>query len=260
LKAKILISAVLFLSSNFLFSQTEDIISPERPGFTNPPSTIPQKHLQIESGIYYEYDKFKESGVQTDLYLYPTTLVRYGLLKNIELRLQADVASLSVNDGQTKVSGSGLNPVILGTKIYICTQKNLRPESAFMFSLILPYLGRKSFLPDYPVPGFALYFQNTINNKFNIGYSVGMQWTGTDTNPISYFTVSPGYSITKKISCFIEEYSYFIKGTVADFRCDAGLTYTPIKNLQLDIYGGPGISGPSKNYFISGGISLRLPG
>jgi hypothetical protein len=86
-----------------------------------------------------------------------------------------------------------------------------------------------------------------------------MQWNGSDANPKSYITIAPTYNFTKKFAGFIEEYSYFSKGSVPDFRCDAGLTYDPVKNLQLDIYGGPGIAGPVKNYFISAGIALRLP-
>jgi outer membrane putative beta-barrel porin/alpha-amylase len=260
LKPKTLFSAAILLTAHILFSQTEDIISPERPGFTNPPSTVIQKHLQIESGIYYEYDKVKDTEFKTDNFLYPATLFRYGLLNNIELRLEADIAAISWAEGNIKQSESGLNPIIIGTKIYICKQKKSRPETAFMFSLTLPYFGRESFQPNYPAPGFALYFQNIINSKLSIGYNLGMQWSGNDANPVSYITFSPGFSFTKKIGGFIEAYSYFSKGAVPDFRCDAGLTYTPVKNLQFDVYGGPGISGPTKNYFISGGISLRLPG
>ena len=247
------------LSSSQDDSNDNTIIG-ERPGFTNPPQVVPLKSLQIESGFNYEYDKIKETGIKTDNYLYPTTLLRYGLMKNLELRLQFDIAgqTTTLPDG-SKASLSGLNPIIIGTKIYICKQNKLRPESALVFSLTLPYIGKQEFSPQYPAPGVALYFMNTLNSKSNIGYNFGMQWSGNDANPTSYVSICPAYNITSKLGTFVEVYSFFTKGQIPDIRSSLGFNYIPIPNLQFDVYGGPGIAGTVTNYFISAGISLRLP-
>lgn len=248
------------ISSSLLFAQDDDVISPERPGFTNPASVVSPKQFQIESGFYFESDKIKGSDIKTNIYLYPTTLLRYGIIKNVELRLQVDVAGTSTSSELGSGPAlSGLNPVIIGTKIYLFPQKKARPETALTFSLTLPYIGKKEFVPDYPAPGIGLNFQNELTSKVTIGYSLGMQWNGFDANPKSFITFSPGYNFTKKIAAFVEMYSYYSKGQIPDFRCDAGVTYTPLKNLQLDVFGGPGIAGELTNYFISAGIALRLP-
>jgi hypothetical protein len=257
-----LLSGLFLLSTVSLFAQndsTEDFISPERPGLTNPPSVVPKKHLQIESGFYYESDKIKNTDIKTDNYLYPTTLFRYGLMKNFELRLQVDIAGFSNSVGTNKLTESGLNPVIIGAKFYICGQKKARPESAFVFSLTLPYLGRDDFQPQYPAPGLAFYFLNTLNNKWSIGYNLAMQWSGNDANPTSIVTFSPAYNISKRVSAFGEIYGYFQKYSVPDIRCDAGIAYIALPNLQLDVSAGPGLAGPTTNYFVSAGISIRLP-
>ena len=220
-------------------STAVDLIVAERPGFTNPPQTMAKKQFQIESGFYYEADKIKNTDIKIDNFLYPTTLLRYGLMKNIELRLEIDYAGISTSTSSpsSKVSENGLNPVILGAKFYLCEQKKARPEAAFVFGLTLPYIGKQDFRPKYPAPMLAFYFQNTLNKKWSIGYNAGMQWNGNDAVPFSFITFSPTYNISKKVAGSLELYSYFSDTQIPDFRFDAGLAYIPIPNLQLDIYG-----------------------
>ncbi len=257
---KCIFAAILsFVIVHFSFAQDDNTIIAERPGFTNPPQVVPKKSIQIESGFYYEYDKDKNSGIETGNYLYPGTLFRYGLLKRMELRLEIDAAGLTTTINGNKSTVSGLNAVTIGSKIYICKQKKVRPETAFVFSLTLPYFGKDVFRPQYPAPGLAFYCMNTLNDKSNIGYNLGMQWNGNDANPVIYFSFSPAYNFSSKFGGFVEIYSFFAKGQIPDFRSSAGISYIPIPNLQLDVYGGPGIAGPFTNYFISAGVSLRLP-
>ena len=240
-------------------TKTEPIVA-ERPGFTNPPQTMAKKQFQIESGFYYEADKIKNTDIKIDNFLYPTILFRYGLIKNIELRLEVDYAGISTSSSSSdKVSLNGLNPVIVGAKFYLFEQKKARPEAAFVFGLTLPYIGKKDFRPKYAAPLLAFYFQNTLNRKWSIGYNAGMQWNGNDAVPTSFLTFSPTYNISKKVAVSAEIYSYYSDVQQPDFRLDAGLAYIPLPNLQIDIYGGPGLSGPTTNFFISAGISLRLP-
>ena len=96
----LLILTIIFIFFNSLMvvsqEQPDNIIA-ERPGVTNPPQTVDLKKLQIESGFYYESDKIKNTDLKTYNYLYPTTLIRYGLLKNFELRLQVDIAGISTS-------------------------------------------------------------------------------------------------------------------------------------------------------------------
>jgi len=251
----------LLVSIHFSFSQGDDPISPDRPGYTNPPSVVPLCKFQVESGFNYEYDN--SAGLLTKNILEPTTLLRYGILKNFEIRIEVDIASQSsvplLNNGDPVIPVRGLAPIIIGTKYYICKQKNARPETAFSLSLTLPYFGNVNFRPQYAAPGFAFLFQNTFSEKFSIGYNAGMQWNGSDANPTSLVTFALNYNLTKKIGVFAELYSFFTKSQVPDHRSDFGLTYLVLNNLMIDVSGGPGISSISPNYFINGGISLRLP-
>lgn len=256
--SKIIITIILLSITRFIFSQGDDPISTDRPGYTNPPSVVPKHSFQIESGFNYQYDN--STGDQAKDYTEPTILMRYGLLKNFEVRVEFDVFE---QDSRSPVTGMhyqhGLAPVIIGTKYYISKQKGGWPETAFSFNLTLPYFGYRFFRPQYAAPAITFLFQNTFSEKFSIGYNAGLQWNGNDANPTGTGTFALGYNFTKKLSGFAEIYSYYLEGQTPDYRTDAGFAYLVSNNFQVDISGGHGITNISPDYFINAGISLRLP-
>src|SRR5438105_4324839 len=146
---KLVMALILLSIFSCVYSQSDDPISPDRPGYTNPPSIVPVCKFQIESGFNYEYDN--STGVQAKNYLMPATLMRYGLLKNFEIRIEVDITRQSslVFPGEQATTIRGLAPIIIGTKYYICKQKKARPETAFSLSLTLPYFGNEAFRPQY---------------------------------------------------------------------------------------------------------------
>src|SRR5438876_11038968 len=153
---KLAFALILLSISRFIYSQTDEPISPDRPGYTNPPSIVPVCKFQVESGFNYEYDN--STGTQAKNFLEPATLMRYGLLKNFEIRVEVDIASQTAAGFNNDVTTRGLSPIIIGTKYYICKQKKARPETAFSLSLTLPYFGNEAFRPQYAAPGFAFLF------------------------------------------------------------------------------------------------------
>jgi len=255
-KTSLFLILLLYITT-LTVSQTIDPISPDRPGFTNPPDIVLPHHFQIESGFNYQYDN--STGLQSKSYLMPTTLFRYGINQNFEIRLEIDIASQTYQTLSGESSLRGLAPIIIGTKYHIADQKKALPQTSFLFSLVLPYFGNEFFRPQYPAPGFSFLFENALNKKFILDYNAGLQWNGNDANPIASVNFSPAYNITKKLNVFAEIYSYFLKGQVPDYRADGGFAYLPANNIQLDISGGHGITSISPDYFISAGISIRLP-
>jgi hypothetical protein len=57
----------------------------DRPDQTESSITVPLKHLQIETGFVMKGDDSER--IKQTSYAYNTTLIRYGLLKNMEIRL-----------------------------------------------------------------------------------------------------------------------------------------------------------------------------
>ena len=57
----------------------------DRPDATEAPSVVPAGFLQVETGGFYE--SFNENNVTFERNVFNTTLLRYGILSNLELRV-----------------------------------------------------------------------------------------------------------------------------------------------------------------------------
>ena len=72
-----------------LFAQEEQpeiySIATDRPNMTASSLTLPKNTFQIETGVLYEYQDKNAFAIAT--LKYPTTLLRYGLFENFELRI-----------------------------------------------------------------------------------------------------------------------------------------------------------------------------
>ena len=73
----------------------------DRPDATEASSTVGKGVLQIETGGLYE--SFEDNNVTVETTTFNTTLIRYGLLSNMEIRLGWDFV-----EGVTKVNGNKL--------------------------------------------------------------------------------------------------------------------------------------------------------
>lgn len=139
---KYVLMFTLIASSAFSFAQKANEIEPlitDRPDQTESPNAMPKGFLQVETGAYYE--SFKDNNIKTEDFTFNTTLVRYGLLDNLELRLGWDFV-----EGKTKVNGnalanvsSGFNPLLLGVKTSIAKENGYFPEIGLLGHIYLPF-------------------------------------------------------------------------------------------------------------------------
>ena len=65
--------------------------------------------------------------------------------------------------------------------------------------------------------------------------------------------------IYKQLGGFIELYGYFSEGYEPNHFIDGGLTYRILNNLQVDLSAGTQYSDDVSDFFIGGGLSVRLP-
>jgi len=85
---------------------TPELIT-DRPDATESPSTVPVGTLQIETGAFYT--SFEEADIKHEVIGYNTTLLRYGILDNLEIRL-----GWNFEEGQTSIGGNKLEDVTSG--------------------------------------------------------------------------------------------------------------------------------------------------
>ena len=230
----------------------------DRPDATESPNAVPKGFLQVETGSFYE--SFEENSVKNESYTYNTTLVRYGLLDNLELRL-----GWNFTEGQTSVAGkkldnvtSGFEPLLLGFKTTIGKENGFMPEVGFLGHLYLPFSASTDYRPETTGVDFRFSFAHTLSEKSSLAYNLGAAW-GNDSPEASYiYTLAYGYSLSDKFGLYAEVYGDFPEDTKANHLWDAGVTYLLNNNVQFDVTVGSSFT-KGQDILLSAGVSFRIP-
>ena len=230
----------------------------DRPDATESPSVVPKGSLQIETGTYHE--SHEENGFRTDLNVLNTTLIRYGLWNNLELRLGWDFVEeiKAINDIRSNDRLSGLSPLLLGMKVSITAEKNCWPEIGFIGHLKLPFLAGTDFKPQNTAANFLFAFSHTLNDKFNLSYNLGAELGDDSSETVYIYSTSYGYSITDRFGTYVEVYGNISENSISEQYYDTGVTFLLKRNIQLDATIGKSFK-KGKNALISAGISFRIP-
>ncbi|GAA4280081.1 transporter [Gaetbulibacter aestuarii] len=253
---KKLVFTALFLSS-FEVSSQEDPKEPlitDRPDATESPSTVPVGYLQVETGSFYT--KNNTNSIKSEQFTYNTSLLRLGLLNNVELRLGWDFVENKFEN--TNAVLSGFNPLLLGTKLAIAKENNGWPEVGFVGHVYLPFLAGNDYKPETTGVDFRFSFAHTLNEKSSLSYNLGMAW-GDDSPEASYiYTLSYGRSLTNALGFYAELYGNLPENSASNHYWDLGFTYLLSDNVQLDATVGSGIT-DGQDLLLSGGVSFRIP-
>lgn len=260
-KIIILLIAIVAMNANAQEEVAEKdygTIITDRPDQTESPNAMPKGFLQVETGAGFE--TFEDNNIKTEDFTLNTTLIRYGLLDNLELRLGWDFV-----EGKTKFNGntlnniaSGLSPLLFGFKTEIAKEKGVFPEIGFLGHLSLPFTASTDYRPETTGVDFRFSFAHTLSEKSSLAYNLGATW-GNDSPEAAYiYTLVYGYSITDKLGTYIELYGDFPEDNKANHLWNAGFTYLINDNFQLDILGGTSIT-EGQDLMIGAGISFRIP-
>ena len=262
MKIKILIILALFLVENLSYSQPVDI-NPDRPDQTVSPLTVGRGFFQAELGASIEKTREFNSPIgvfKVFTHSYPSVLIRYGISNNAELRigaefLQEEFRNIEVDDPNT----TGLGPLIVGAKIKICSEKKYLPETAVLLSVSVPFNKESPFQSNYSGVEFRFAMAHTVSRMFSLSYNLGGEFGAGSPGAAGLYSFAVGASLMKKLTAFAEIYGFMPQKSSPDHRFDAGISYLVLKNVAVDASFGLGISSKSPDYFISGGVSLRLP-
>jgi hypothetical protein len=262
MKSLYLLAVVLFVLTDAnsqyvqIILQQPGPIAPDRPGQTNPPDVIGSGVVQIETGFLREAKN--TGGVQTVNYLYNTSLVRVGLMTGCELRVVVEYAGIKTDSGSQSSALQGFNPVSAGTKIMVCPEKGVLPQTAMNIALTLPYVGKKEFRPSFLAPSFFLLMQNTLGEKLALGYNLGLQWDGERPNATLVYSISPSLTVAEGLSVFAECYGFSTEKSVSDYRADMGCSYLINNDVQIDFSAGIGLNAAAPDSFAAFGLAWRF--
>lgn len=231
---------LLFTSTSFLLHAQEDSvqISTDRPGFSDSPQTIPKGYFQLEAGFSFQSETVNPTD-KLQLMSWNNTLVKYGIINGWELRLSQTYQTerlLEAGNTHQFVWQSYSGPVVVGTKIDLLTEDGLVPQTAI--------------LVEY---GFNTHaFETTLNNSFfraqlSSKYQLNPDWyilanIGYDKYYSGFdrwrYTLNTGYTLTDKLSAYIEIYGYKSETLTPLNYFDGGFTYLINPKFQLDIHAG----------------------
>ena len=135
------ICILIAINTHSILAQTlDDPLITDRPDATESAFTIPQGSFQIETGIIYESTKFDENAMSIEdntLHL-ATTLIRYGMWNNVELRFGTMYSTSTLKIGEAESDVSGLNRILLSAKFHVLEEKGILPEASILANVRFP--------------------------------------------------------------------------------------------------------------------------
>jgi Putative MetA-pathway of phenol degradation len=230
-------------------SQEIEPIQTDRPDQTETPWLVPKGMFQAETGFTLQKN---DSNSQTNTL--PSTLWKYGVNENFELRV---ITELSINK-ENDTTVTGINPVLVGCKIKITDEKGWIPKTSLIAHIGLPNAASSKYKLDYFAPEFRFVMQHTLSEAFSFSYNLGAEWNGFSPEPTFIYTVTSGCTITNKWGAYVEFFGFAPQKNIANHSFDGGLTYLINSNFMLDISSGAGITNNAPKHYYAVGFSFRM--
>ncbi|KAB2843352.1 MAG: transporter [Melioribacteraceae bacterium] len=239
----------LVLSNNFAQNIPELIT--DRPDQTESTALVPQGSLQVETGIVFSQTKVEGIFGDTNINEYSIfgTLFRYGLNNSFELRAGGGYFK---TDADPLFNESGFGDFIIGTK-YLLPVKNI--DMALLAHLNLP-VGNETYSPEKVEPELILSAAKDLSENISLGINLGGNWDSVIEEVSFFYTAALGFGLNEKLGTFVEVYGN-LKEELHNF--DGGVTYLISPNVQMDASAGINLNGEYTTWFLSSGISFRIP-
>ena len=260
-------------------------IETDRPDFTESPNVVPKGALQVETGFILEHNTnivtYPFPGTATEEKTFRnttlnTSLLRYGLLENLELRFNYALQSAKlhkyevIDQGQvwpspTALPDSAFNASRGFSTSFIGFKTNLyksdKMSIGFLGHLYIPELASGDFAKvsgQKVAPEFLIPLTYDITDRFGIAVQYGLSWGGLTPNPTTSYTLALGYGITDKLSFYIEPYGFLTNGGDELHLVNGGFTYLINDDFQVDLTGGFGLNDAAPDNFLNCGASFLL--
>lgn len=242
---KLLIVAIVLFASP-IFGQN---IVTDRPDQTESSETVGDKNFQIESGMLFQ----NSDNNSVKSFFGPSTLLRYGISKNIELRFVSQYEKTEFGlEGENR-EFDGFNDLEIGAKIQLFKREDVNTEIAFLSHLIIPTAKTDLTSGSFGVIN-KLAISHSISDKVDLGYNIGYDLV--EKQSVLTYSLALGISISNKVGFYVEPYGNWAEQNQFESNFDTGLTYLVNPNFQMDISYGTGIN--HRMEYISAGFSWKI--
>ncbi len=240
-------------------------IATDRPDQTESPTTLAPGWVQLETGWTWTRDT--ADGVRVGVQEVPGTLLRFGLVPRLELRLAwAGWVGETTRVHGRRSEDDGLGDAELGVKIGLLRDP-AGSEIALLVSTSLP-VGERPLSSERFDPALRLAVAHALNDQFDLGFNLGIAWESElddqgerDTLSAYLYTVALGRSLSARWSTFVELFGE-LPASASGKPChsfDLGLTYRVRNTVQLDVSAGVGLSAEAADRFFGLGVSVLWP-
>lgn len=243
---KIIVAALFCVSSVTSAQQMQT----DRPNETEGPTAIAKHHLQVESGFAFKQDEGENT------FEVPEIILRYGLVKNLEFRVESD---FKIEKKENDQHYYGIEPVIVGFKYHILDHKKAAiPDVALLGRVSIPWLADNAYKEPKYSPELRILAQHELSKSDHLGYNLGVHWLPENAKTQYMYSVSADHSLSKKFKLVVETYGFAEPHHHAQNTADAALLFVVNNNLQLDIIAGTGIMHDYSDKFAEIGLSFRI--
>ena len=217
-------------------SNSDNALTPDRPGFTNGSDTVAPGRIQVELGVARTKVAAANGGAQaTDA---PQALIRTGLNDKAELRLT--LPDYVWPSG----SRSGFSNGSVGIRYKFYQSKDGNTKLAFTPSLSVPV--RSAVTSSGHVdPVLSLNGQTTSGARWGLSSNLILSYPTQNGGRVTDYTATGAvtYTLTSQLSVYGDYYYDAPVGSAPSPIADGGFTYKAAKNVQLDIETGRGLGG-----------------
>ena len=220
-------------------------IETDRPDQTECPFIVKKGYIQAELGFN------RNSSADGVEYFYPTTLLKIGLWKNLELR-HVSIASSSEGNSSFKTEA-------LGFKLALIEGSKWIPRTAIITHFHWNNISRDESERNqskHSIGDAVLTMQNDFGKGFGMGYNLGAEFHSNGTME-GIYRIAPNVNIGQNGYAYIEVFGRMPLSVNVDHWIDGGLAYYLSDHVKLDISFGKSLSNKS-DWYGALGISFRF--
>ena len=228
-----------------------DVLTPDRPGFTNGSDTVAPGRVQVEIGVTRtRYAAANGQGQATDA---PETLLRTGLNAKTELRLTLP------NYVWPSGGKAGFSDGSVGVRYKFYQSKDGNTKLAFTPALSVPVRSAVT-TSGHVDPVLSLNGQTTSGARWGLSSNLILSYPTQNGGRVTDYTGTGQvtYALSGVLSAYGDYYYDAPVGGPPSPIADGGFTYRVGRNLQFDLETGRGLGGNAPVQFYGGGVSLRF--
>ena len=230
----------------------------DRPGVTTGVEVLPKGRFQWETGMAYEHSRF--DGPLATTWVLNSSLIRYGISRSAELRLQGDFLHTSCEGTHT----NSFSNIAIGTKTILFEGWKAFPAVSLLSTILvsgdfIPSFGGEeedSYLPKEWGGQMGLLFQNELTWWCSLGYEADLIWSDS-ARPTLFWGASLTFQLNNRLTLMAEEYNDNGPDGHENW-VEVGAAYMLTPRLQLDLASDISLHHTKRYFNIMAGIAWQI--